>query len=153
MFDHNPVTRYVFDLGDIHVLQIFADTEGEFYEPDGHAVIAHRVACPVVVEPPATVPVAEVRAMAFDAGFDDRRLLAEDPDEIDGFDSEAAHSHAWCDKVFGVPIGANIDPAIHDSAGARMRLVLELVSYDDWFLWALFGNSSWTELELAIERG
>ena len=141
------------DLGDIHVLQIFADNEGEFYEPEGHAVIAHRVPCPAIVQPPPTVPVAAVRAIALELGFDDRRVLAEDPDELEGFDSDAAHRHAWCDKIFGVPVGANLDPAVPDSAGRPMRLLLELVSYDDWFLWALFVNADWTELRLDIERG
>jgi hypothetical protein len=141
------------DLGEIHVLQIFADNEGEFYEPEGHAVIAHRVPCPAVVQPPPTVPVAAVRAMALELGFDDRRLLAEDPDELEGFDHDAARRHAWCDKIFGVPVGANLDPGVPDSAGRPMRLLLELVSYDDWFLWALFVNDDWTELRLDIERG
>jgi len=141
------------DLGDIHVLQIFADLEGDFYEPEGNAVIAHRVPCPAVVEPPPTVEIAPVRVMTLEPGFDDRRLRDENADEIEGFDSEAAHSHAWCDKIGGVAVGANLDPDLRDSADRPMRLVLELLSYDDWFLWALFANESFSELALEIVRG
>ncbi|MBA2544539.1 MAG: hypothetical protein H0V17_33155, partial [Deltaproteobacteria bacterium] len=135
------------DLGDIHVLQIFADLEGDFYEEGEHAVIAHRAPCPAVVEPPATVATADVRVMKLEAGFDDRRLLDDD------FDSPAAHSHAWCDKLGGIPIGANLDPDFRDSEDEPMRLVLELVSYDDYFLWALLANEGFTEFHLEIVRG
>jgi hypothetical protein len=141
------------NLGDIHVLQVFADLEGEFYEPDSHAVVVHREPCTIVVEPPATVEVSEVRAMTFESGFDDRRLLAPDPDELEGFESDAAHAHAWCDKLGGIPVGANLDPDVRGPDGAPMRLLLELVSYDDWFLWALFANDQLDQFRLEIVRG
>jgi len=135
------------DLGDVHALQIFADLDGDFYEPDCHAVIAHRAPCPAVVAPPPTVAIADVRAMLLEPGFDDRRLLDND------FESDEARHHGWCDKIGGIPIGANLDPDLRDSMDRPMRLLLELFSYDDWFLWALFADESCTEFRLEIVRG
>jgi hypothetical protein len=135
------------DLGDIHTLQVFADMEGDYYEPSEHAVIAHRAPCVAVVEPPATVELAEVRAITLKPGFDDRRILDDD------FESDAARTHVWCDKVFGVPVGANLDPELRDDQGEPMRLILELVTTDDYFLWALFANQQWTQFRLEIVRG
>jgi hypothetical protein len=139
------------------VLQIYADLDGEFYESSDHAVIAHRAPCPAVVEPPATVEVASVRAMLLEPGVDDRRLLADDAfdDEAEhgDFDADAAQTHAWCDKVGGVVVGANFDTAPRDSKGEPMQLVLELLTYDDWFLWALFADASFRELQLQVVRG
>jgi tetratricopeptide (TPR) repeat protein len=135
------------DLGDIHVLQIFADLEGEYFDADCHAVIAHRAPCVAVVEPPATVEVAGVRAMILTPGFDDGRCLDQD------FELDAARSHAWCDKLFGVPVGANLDPDLRDDDDEPMRLILELMTYDDYFLWALFANRALTDFRLEIVRG
>jgi hypothetical protein len=139
------------DLGDIHVLQIFADLAGDFYESRFHAVVVHRKPCPAIAEPPPTVAVADVQAMLLEAGFDDRRLLDGDFEESD--DADEAREHAWADKVFGIALGANLDRDVRDSLGAPMRLVLELFSYDDWFLWALFGNEVCTEFQLQVVRG
>jgi hypothetical protein len=145
------------DLGDIHVLQIYADLDGEFYESTDHAVVAHRAPCPAVVEPPATVEVASVRAMLLEPGVEDRRLLDDDAfdDEAEhgDFDAEAAQTHAWCDKVGGVAVGANFDKDLRNSKGEPMQLVLELLTYDDWFLWALFADAGFRELQLQVVRG
>lgn len=135
------------DLGDIHVLQIFADLEGEFYEPGEHAVIAHRSPCTVVIEPPATVTVADVRTIVLTPGFDDRRLLDDD------FEDDDARTHGWEDKVFGVPVGANLDLDLRDEDDEPMRLILELMSYDDYFLWALFAKQDLSAFQLEIVRG
>lgn len=135
------------DLGDIHVLQVFADLEGEYFDTSEHAVIVHRAPCVAVIEPPATVELAEVRAITLKPGFDDRRLLDDD------FESDAARTHVWCDKVFGVPVGANLDPDLRDDEGQPMRLILELVTTDDYFLWALFANQQLTQFRLEIVRG
>lgn len=135
------------ELGDIHALQVFADMEGDYYETGEHAVIAHRAPCVAVVEPPATVELAEVRAITLKPGFDDRRLLDDD------FESDAARTHVWCDKVFGVPVGANLDTDLRDDDDEPMRLLLELVTTDDYFLWALFANQQLTQFRLEIVRG
>jgi hypothetical protein len=84
--------------------------------------------------------------MILEPGLDDRRLLDDD------FESEEARHHAWCDNIGGIPIGANLDRDLRDSADRPMRLLLELVTYDDWFLWALFADESCTELQLEIVR-
>ena len=110
-------------------------------------MIVHRAPCVAVIEPPATVELAEVRAITLKPGFDDRRLLDDD------FESDAARTHVWCDKVFGVPVGANLDPDLRDDQGQPMRLILELVTTDDYFLWALFANQQLTQFRLEIVRG
>ena len=135
------------ELGDIHVLQVFADMEGDYYETSEHAVVAHRAPCVAVVEPPVTVELSEVRAITLTPGFDDRRLLDDD------FESDAARTHVWCDKIFGVPVGANLDPDLRDAADEPMRLILELVTIDDYFLWALFANQQLTVFRLEVVRG
>lgn len=135
------------DLGDIHALQVFADMEGDYYETSEHAVIAHRAPCLVVIEPPVTVEVQDTRAITLSPGFDDRRMLDDD------FESEAARDHVWCDKVFGIPVGANLDTELRDANGEPLRLVLELMTIDDYFLWALFANQQLTEFRLEIVRG
>lgn len=135
------------DLGDVHVLQVFADMEGDYYEDN--KVIVHREPCTAVAEVPATVELHDTKVFNRKPGFDDARLL--DP-EIE-LDSDDARTHAWCDKLGGVLVGANFDDDPRDSQDEQMRLVLELVSYDDWFLWALFANPTNTEFRLEVVRG
>ncbi|MEM9069976.1 MAG: hypothetical protein AAGE52_15795 [Myxococcota bacterium] len=142
------------DMGDIHVLQAFADMEGDYYE--ANQVVIHRTACPAVMEPPTGVDVAEVQTMSLVAGHDDRVLIdVEWPDEDHPLhaDHQAAWSHAWTDKVWGVPIGGNLDPDIRDSQGRQMRCLLQLVSHDDWFLWYVFVSVDFREAVLEIVRG
>ncbi len=135
------------DLGDIHVLQVFADMEGDYYDASEHAVIAHRAPCLAVIEPPVTVEVQDTRAITLKPGFDDRRMLDDD------FESEEARDHVWRDKVFGIPVGANLDTELRDDNDEPMRLVLELMTIDDYFLWALFANQQLTQFRLEIVRG
>lgn len=148
------------DLGDVSVIQVFADMAGDYYEEN--TVVMFREPCPAVLEPPAGVDVKPVRLMSFTAGADDRALIdvgdPEDEDElakagISADDHEAAHSHAWCDKVRGVPVGANIDPKVLDSRGKPMDLLLTLTSFDDWFLWTLWVSRDFTEGAMQIVRG
>lgn len=135
------------DLGDIHVLQVFADMEGDYYEDN--KVVVHREPCTAIAEVPVTVELNDTKVFKRKPGFDDARLL--DP-EVE-LESDEARSHAWCDKLGGVLVGANFDEDPRDSQDEQMRLVLELVSYDDWFLWALFANPTNTEFRLEVVRG
>lgn len=138
------------DLGDIGVLQIFADLEGEYF--DDNEVVVHRQGCPHVLEAPVGVEVLPTKTMKLVPGMDDKMLL--DADAFENEDYDGANGHAFCDKLFGVPVGANLDVEnIVDSKGERMRLLLELITYDDWFLWALFTNADFSETRLEIVRG
>lgn len=148
------------DLGDAGVIQIFADMEGDYYEEN--AVVVHRGPCPAVLEAPAGLEPLEAKTMNLTPGADDRILeLVDDPEDDDalakhGADADAyeeASSHAWCDKIGGLPVGANLEPDIRDSRGKPMRLLLELVTFDDWFLWALFRSADGSELRLEVVRG
>jgi hypothetical protein len=143
------------DMGDIHLLQAFADMEGEYYEQN--QVVLHRAPCPAVLEPPTGVDLGEVQRMRFEPGQDDRVLIdLEWPDDDDPLfeDHQAAWSHAWTDKAWGVPVGGNLDADdIRDSQDRPMRCLLQLVSHDDWFLWYVFVNEDFSEAVLEIIRG
>ncbi|MBO6938326.1 MAG: hypothetical protein JJ863_25375 [Deltaproteobacteria bacterium] len=142
------------DMGDIHLLQVFADMEGEYYE--ANQLVIHRARCPAVLEPPTGVDLADVQLMRFEPDQDDRVLVdVEWPDEDHPLfaDHQAAWSHAWTDKAWGVPVGGNLDPDIRDSQGRPMRGLLQLVSHDDWFLWYVFVNEDFSEAILEIIRG
>lgn len=80
--------------------------------------------------------------MRFTEGFDDRILTdLECPDDDDPLydEHQAAHSHAWVDKVWGIPVAANLDAeSITDSEGRAKRCLLTLSSIDDWFVWHVF---------------
>jgi hypothetical protein len=138
------------DLGDIHVVQIFADMEGDYYEEN--AVVIHRETCAHVLELPIGLEELETKTMQLEPGFDDALLLEDDA--FDHEDHDGASSHAFCDKLFGVPVGANLDVEnIRDSKDVQMKLLLELITYDDWFLWALFTNADFSEMKLEVVRG
>jgi predicted DNA-binding WGR domain protein len=148
------------DLGDVTLLQVFADLDGDYYEEN--EVILHRVPCEAVMSAPVGLAQQPVKLMSFAPGADDRILVdVADPDDEDalrgvGADAaayEEARTHAWCDKVGGIPVGANLDPDVCDSQGEPMTCVVELVTYDDWFLWALFANRSFSETNLQVVRG
>jgi predicted DNA-binding WGR domain protein len=150
------------DIGDVHVVQVFADLEGDFYDPHWHKVLVHREACTTVPEAPAGLEPAPIRVMRFTPGADDSALRdVIDPDNeeelervgISAEDHEAARDHAWCDKIRGIPVGANLDPNVQDTNGKPMECLLELVRYDDWFLWTLFVNKDYSEAVLQIVRG
>jgi hypothetical protein len=83
------------------------------------------------------------------SGADDRVLL----DDSDDDDHEDAHDHAWCDKIRGVPVGANLPTTVKDSRGRPMQMLLELVTYDDWFLWSLWVSEDYREAKMEIVRG
>ncbi|MCA9614155.1 MAG: hypothetical protein H6722_13310 [Sandaracinus sp.] len=143
------------ELGDVHVLQVFADLEGEFYEDDW-AIVMHREPCPAVLEAPVGVDVTPIRRMRFTEGFDDRILTdLEWPDDDDPLydEHQAAHSHAWVDKVWGIPVAANLDaPSITDSEGQPMRCLLALSCVDDWFLWHVFVREDFAEAQVVAVR-
>jgi hypothetical protein len=132
-------------MGDIKVLQVFADLEGEFY--DDNVVVMHRVDCPVVLEPPVGTATQPCKVMTFHAGDDDAIL------RDDEADAEGAYSHAFCDKIGGIPVGANMDPEEYDAQGQLMQCLVQLVTYDDWFLWYLFANADFSEARMQIVRG
>lgn len=137
------------DLHDIHVVQIFADMEGDYYE--ANKVVVHRKPCKHVLSAPAGCEPIAVQTMKLTPGFDDSIL--EDDDKFEEPEYDDASSHAWTDKVFGVAVGANLRLPYKDSKKQKMRLLLELTSYDDWFLWALFTNKDFSEMELDVVRG
>jgi hypothetical protein len=87
-----------------------------------------------------------VRAIALEPGYDDRRVLG---DDFDG--SDDAHSDAWCDKIGRVPVGANLNLDQRDRRA--MQLLLQLVSFDDWFLWYVFASRDFQEARLVVVRG
>ena len=142
------------DMGDIQLLQVFADLEGEYYEQN--ELVVHREPCPAVLPVPLGVDLAPVRSMRFEPGDDDRVLIdVEWPFEGEPFFEEhrAAWSHACVDKAFGVPVGGNLQPEyITDSAGQPMRCLLQLMSHDDWFHWYIFASADFRELELVVIR-
>jgi hypothetical protein len=144
------------DLGDVTVLQLFADLEGDYYDPGFHTVVLHRVPCPVTLPAPVGVDVAAVRFIELTPGHDDRVLLDIDfPDDDDPLHDvhEKARSHAWADKLWGIPVGANLQPDQRDCKGQPMRCLLQLVTYDDWFLWYVFVSGDLSEARLQIVRG
>ena len=97
-----------------------------------------------------------VRLLALEPGHDDRILL-----DIDWLEEgepqyeewEAARKHAFEDKLWGIPVGANVDPNQRDAQGRPTRCLLQLVSYDDWFLWYLFVSEDFSEARLQAVRG
>lgn len=148
------------DLGDVHVLQAFADLDGDYYEDN--EVLLHREACVAVAEAPPGITVAPARVISLSPGSDDRLLVdLEDPYDEDelaaaGVDEdtyEAAYSHAFCDKLGGLPVGANLDPDQRDSRGEAMNCLVQLMRYDDWFFWYLFVSRDFSEARLEIVRG
>jgi hypothetical protein len=111
------------DLGDIQLLQVFADLEGKYHEQN--AVVVHREPCSATLATPLGVDLAPVQSMAFEAGNDDRVLLdLEWPDEGDPLfeDHQSAWSHAHVDKAFGIP-----GESITDSSGIPMQNSRRLV--------------------------
>lgn len=143
------------DLGDIQVLQVYADLEGEYYEQN--EVVVYREPCPATLPSPLGVDLSPVQSMTFEPGNDDRVLIdLEWPEEDDPLfeDHQSAYSHAWVDKAFGIPIGGNLDAAsVKDSTGTPMQCVLQLTSHDDWFLWYVFASEDFSEVRLRIVRG
>ena len=142
------------DMGDIQVLQVFAEIEGDYYEQN--EVVVHREPCPVTLELPLGVDPAPAQAMTFEPGSDDRVLTdLEWPDEGDSLYEahRSAYSHAFVDKAFGIPVGGNLEPEyITDSAGVPMRCLLQLVSHDEWFLWYVFASADFREVQLVVIR-
>jgi len=150
------------DLGDVHVLQVFADTAGDFFRETEHAVILHHAPCELTAEPPLGVDIARPREMVFDPGADDRALVdVVDPEDdvelaahgLDAETYEAAFDHAFADKVRGVPVGANLRRHVKDSEGRPMELLLELTEHDDFFLWTVWISADRREAKLQIVRG
>ncbi|MCK5218163.1 hypothetical protein KAR10_01495 [bacterium] len=150
------------DLGDISLIQVFADLEGDYYDKRWHTVVMHRGPCSALLSPPAGIEPKPVQTMVFQDGADDKlHIDIEDPDDEDeleaagvDFDTmEKAESHAWCNKLRGIPVGANLQRDQTDSRDKQMECLLQLVTYDDWFLWYLFVNSDYSEVRLHIVRG
>lgn len=150
------------ELGDVTVIQVFADLEGAFYEASAQAVVVHREPCPAVLAPPPGVAVAPAREMSLVAGADDRILLdVDDPEDDDALAAaggdrdvhDEAASHAWCNKLRGIPVGANLERDQRDSRGQAMDCLLQLVDYDEWFLWYLFVSRDLREARLQVVRG
>lgn len=148
------------DLGDVGVVHVFADMAEEYYLEN--TVVVHRGPCPAVLTPPAGIEPLPTRNMLLTPGVDDRILvLAEHEEDEEAFAAhgadadayETAATHAWRDKIFGLPRGANLEHDVRDTKGEPMRLLLELFTYDDFFLWALFANADLTETRLQIVRG
>jgi hypothetical protein len=148
------------DMGDVSVLQVFADMGGDYYEDN--RVMLHRTPCCAVAAPPPGVDAIAVRGITLTPGADDRVLLdVDDPDDEEalvraGADAdiyERARRHAWADKIGGIAVGANLDPHVVDSRGEPMHLLLELVSHDDWFLWTVFVSADFREAKTQIVRG
>ena len=140
------------ELGDITVLQVFADLQGEYYEDGEHAVIVYREPCEVLLETPDAVDTLEPRAMRFVPGWDDR-ILAEEWDDDREDQWNLAHQHGFCSKVFGVPVGANLDLPVTGADGRELRHVVQMNDIDDWFLWYVFGNEDLSEACLVVVRG
>ncbi|MFV8756299.1 hypothetical protein ACNOYE_37610 [Nannocystaceae bacterium ST9] len=140
------------ELGDVAVVQVFADLQGEYYEEGEHAVVVHREPCPVVLALPDGVAMLEPRAMRFVAGVDDR-ILADEWDDEREDEWNLAHQHGFCSKVWGVPVGGNLELPVEGADGTELRHVVQFVDIDDWFLWYLFANADLSETRLVIERG
>jgi hypothetical protein len=140
------------EMGDVTLLSVFADLEGDYYEPSCHTVVMHRGACSAALGPPPGTETRPVRAMRLHAGADDR-LLLDSKKCADKKVWDEASAHAWCNKVRGVPVGANLDRDERDSRGEPMECLLQLVSYDNWFLWYVFVNRDFSEARLQIVRG
>jgi predicted DNA-binding WGR domain protein len=149
------------DLGDIHVIQAFADLEGDFYEAGCQRVVIHRRPCPVVLAAPPGIDPLPVRRMSFEPGADDRVVTVKNPGDEDELRQvgappgtyDAAWSHAWCNKIRGIPIGGNLDPDERDVHDAPMECIVQLVDFDDWFLWYLFMSKDGSEARLQVVRG
>jgi hypothetical protein len=142
----------VIDLGDVTVLQAFADMQGEYYEDGENAVIVHRKPCTAVLDVPEGVQMLEPRAMRLVPGHDDRILIEEWQDERE-HEYDLAHTHGFCSKVFGVPVGANLDLPIEGEDGRELRHIVQMNDIDDWFLWYVFANEDFSEARLEIVRG
>jgi hypothetical protein len=140
------------DLGDVTVLQVFADMAGEYYEDGENAVIVHREPCTATLATPEGIEMLEPRAMRFIAGVDDGILAEEWQDERED-EWNLAHTHGFCSKVFGVPVGANLDLPVEDDDGQALRHIVQMNDIDDWFLWYVFGNEDLSETRLVIVRG
>ncbi len=149
------------DLGlqGVVLVQAFANMGGEYYD-DNH-VIVYRTACPALIAPPNGVESDPVRLVTLRGDSDDRILT-----DIDIYDDEAveasgvdpdsidrARRHAWADKIRGIPVGANLEREQRDKTGKLMTCLLQLVTYDEWFLWYLFANDDASELRLHVVRG
>jgi tetratricopeptide (TPR) repeat protein len=144
------------DLGDVTIVQVFADLEGDFYEEPYNTVLLHRDPCTLVLSAPPGLELEPVQRIELTPSDDDRILLdVEWVDEDDPLHDEwnAAHRHAWKDKVWGVPVGANLDPEQEDSQGRPMKCLAQLLSYDDWFLWSVFVAEDMSEARLECVRG
>ncbi len=145
------------DLGDVSLVSVFADLDGDYFDPRYHAILLHRGECDAVLElPEDDVEIDPVRLMTFEPGADDSVLRDMDfPDDSDPNAGTygAARSLAWADKVFGVPVGANLHADQRDSKGRPMRCLFQLVTYDDWFLWYAFVDDDFGEARLHIVRG
>jgi hypothetical protein len=151
------------DLGldGVTLVQAFADMTGEYYEANCQAIRIYREPCPHVLQAPAGIVADPARIITLTPNLDDSILADidiydDDALEAAGVDQsyvEEARHHAWRDKIRGVPIGANIDRDQRDSKGQTMTSLLQLVTYDDAFLWYLFANADASELRLEVVRG
>jgi hypothetical protein len=140
------------DLGDVTVLQVFADLRGEYYEDGENAVIVHRRPCPAVLATPEGIEATEPLAIRLVSGFDDSILIEEWQDEREE-EHGLAHAHGFCSKVFGVPVAANLDLPVEGEDGQELRHIVQMIDIDDWFLWFVFANEDFTEARLEIVRG
>jgi hypothetical protein len=142
------------DLGAKTMLQMFANLEGEYYEEGEHVVVAHAEPCSEVLEAPEGAAVEPSRAISFSDDFDDAILedLEFDPDTDEDGRYDDAHSHAFCDKVRGLPVVANLELPVVGADGASLGLVVQWLSIDDWFAWHVFANEDLSELRAEIVR-
>jgi hypothetical protein len=140
------------DLGDVTVLQVFADMQSEYYEEGEHTVVVHREPCTITLALPDGVEMLEPRAMRFVAGQDDNVLLESWDEERQPL-YDLAHKHGFCSKVFGVPVGANLDLPVEGEDGSELRHIVQMNDIDDWFLWYVFANEDLSETKLEIVRG
>lgn len=151
------------DLGMLGVtfVQVFADMTSDYYDASCQRIVVLREPCTGVLDTPAGIVADPISVFEPTPGFDDGFLLdidAGDDEALEdaGIDldyADAARRHAWCDKIRGVPVGANVEKKPVDSRGAPMSLLLQLVTFDDWFLWYLFANADYSELALQVVRG
>lgn len=140
------------ELGDVAVLQVFADTQSEYYSEGEHAVVLHREPCTITMPTPEGVEMLEPQAMRFIPGHDDNILL-EPWDEAREAECTAAHKHGFCSKVFGVPVAGRLDLPVEGADGSELRLIAQMNDIDDWFIWHVFANEDLSETKMEIVRG
>jgi hypothetical protein len=142
------------ELGAKTTLQMFANLEGDYYAKGQHVVVAHTEPCTEVLEAPEGVVVEPSRAISYSDDFDDA-ILGDpefDPDEDEDGRYDDAHSHAFCDKVRGLPVVANLELPVVGVDGTNLRLLVQWLSIDEWFAWHIFANEDLSELRAEIVR-